>query len=862
VDALSSAGHRSYPHLVAHDGDPAAQAVPIAGGLRIGRGGDNDVVVECRRVAHHHARIYRFGDGYVLCNERDAHQTWVNGASLIGHHPLRHGDRIVVGKREFVYREAPQPSATASIEPDPVPATTGLAPHAGDVPSTDWSGTGQAAVEEPDRATETGTGERAGDRSGLPSWLSPSADGPEARASTTRPRLSVVPTPAGLLLLAALFAVVAYLVAPEAFEGRRNGQRLTPSVTVPGPTPTRSQRAVDAREDTPASRPTAQEPTDEVALRLAEARALARRSRFEEAVARYEELAQQLPGDARPQAGWARALLLDGDLAQARMHAERAIELDPDSGAAWAAMAWTYVEAQQASEALSAARKAIALVEDDLKADAHAVLGEAYLLGGLWDEASAHLRLATEYDPGLAEAHRGRGQLYIATGDLDLAAVALRHAAELEPELWLRHQELGALLLETGDYEAAIVALTQALVLRHKPATYTTLGRAHYALDEYDQGKSFLEQSLTAGAQDAETYALLAIMNARQGRCDDARIYYGTALEKAPDHALALEARALCDGTPEAAGEAATAPAADPAITATATATATAVPGPALPGWIAFPVWSGEPGQYDTYIAHPDGSDRRLVGASMHQPAFRPDGRWLAVNGEGAQYLNLHVVRTDGSDLMKVTAYLEDQLPRWSPDGNSLVFSSSRHPDRQSRVYIMDSVPFDGQEGEDRPVRANLYEVLGDYPTWLPDGRILYTGCEQSMGAARCGLVAVSAAPGPQTPSALTDYPGDAAPAASADGHIAFMSDREGNWEVYVMNADGSGLLRLTETPANDGLPAWSPDGTYLAFVSDRDGAWAIWAIRPDATGLRKLFDLGGAGLAVDWQRESISWGP
>jgi tetratricopeptide (TPR) repeat protein len=444
-----------------------------------------------------------------------------------------------------------------------------------------------------------------------------------------------------------------------------------------------------------------------------------------------------------------------------------------------------------------------------------------------------------------------------------MAADGLRRAAELEPELWLWHYELGTLLLEMEDYEAAVVSLTQALVLRNKPATFTALGRAHYLLGEYDQGKSFLEQSLTAGSQDVETYALLAIMNARQARCDDARIYYSSALEMAADQTLALEAQALCEGgTSGAPGETATAPPTDPAATVAAPATATAVPGPALPGRIAFPVWTGDPGHYDTYVARPDGSDRRLVADQMHQPAFRPGGGWLAVNGERPQHLNLHLVRVDGTGLVEITSYLEDQRPRWSPDGESLVYSSSRHPDRQSRVYIMDDVPFDGRQGEDRIVRANLYELLGDYPTWLPDGRILYTGCEQTSGTARCGLVAVSAAPGPQAPQALTDYPGDAAPAAAADGRIAFMSDRDGNWEVYVMGANGSGLLRLTDTPANDGLPTWSPDGAYLAFVSDRGGAWAIWAIRPDGTGLRKLFELGGAGLAVDWQRESISWGP
>jgi TolB protein len=88
------------------------------------------------------------------------------------------------------------------------------------------------------------------------------------------------------------------------------------------------------------------------------------------------------------------------------------------------------------------------------------------------------------------------------------------------------------------------------------------------------------------------------------------------------------------------------------------------------------------------------------------------------------------------------------------------------------------------------------------------------------------------------------------------------MSNRVGNWEIYVVNSDGSGLKRLTHNASSDGLPTWSPDGQVIAFVSDEGRTWAVWTIRPDGSGRRKLFDIGGGGLETDWQHERISWAP
>jgi Tol biopolymer transport system component len=89
----------------------------------------------------------------------------------------------------------------------------------------------------------------------------------------------------------------------------------------------------------------------------------------------------------------------------------------------------------------------------------------------------------------------------------------------------------------------------------------------------------------------------------------------------------------------------------------------------------------------------------------------------------------------------------------------------------------------------------------------------------------------------------LTDHPAeDFSPAWSPDaGRLAFDTNRDGNYEIYVMNADGSGATNLTNSPGDDISPAWSPDGSRLAFVSNRDGGWELYVMQANGSGVVRL---------------------
>ena len=69
---------------------------------------------------------------------------------------------------------------------------------------------------------------------------------------------------------------------------------------------------------------------------------------------------------------------------------------------------------------------------------------------------------------------------------------------------------------------------------------------------------------------------------------------------------------------------------------------------------------------------------------------------------------------------------------------------------------------------------------------------------------------------------------------------VAFSSDRDGDWEIYVMNADGSGQINLTNEPSSDRLPSCSPDGARIAFTSARDGNSEIYLMNADGSGVTR----------------------
>ena len=170
----------------------------------------------------------------------------------------------------------------------------------------------------------------------------------------------------------------------------------------------------------------------------------------------------------------------------------------------------------------------------------------------------------------------------------------------------------------------------------------------------------------------------------------------------------------------------------------------------------------------------------RLVARDGLAPAWSPDGRRLAfvASGAGGQS-ELYIADADGRHRATLTRSpgADEATASWAPDGRRLVV------ERDRRLFVI------GADG-----RGERLLTAGSSPTWSPRG-----------------------------------------------GRIAFVSDRTGTDNLYVVDANGRGLRRVTTSDAAESEPAWSPDGTRLAFVSVSAGDTDLFVVDVQSRALVRL---------------------
>ncbi len=276
-------------------------------------------------------------------------------------------------------------------------------------------------------------------------------------------------------------------------------------------------------------------------------------------------------------------------------------------------------------------------------------------------------------------------------------------------------------------------------------------------------------------------------------------------------------------------------------------------------GRIVYEGFDDATGDSDIYTMNDDGSDvRRLTsdGAAKGHPEWSPDGSRIAFESLGYESgsccsRNIFVINADGSARRRLTetpdvSEGENFDATWAPDGSWLVFVSNRGDvsggfagDRE--LYRMNA---DGS-GE-TPLTTTDARTSDQQPSVSPDGsRIAFASDRANSGSDELLDIYTMNADGSDVTRLTFDgayrYPLSSrskTPTWSPDGsRIAFESTRGGNTEIWVMNADGSDLVNVSEDPSADTEPAWSPDGAQITFTSNRSGEYDLWAVdAPQAT--------------------------
>ena len=144
-------------------------------------------------------------------------------------------------------------------------------------------------------------------------------------------------------------------------------------------------------------------------------------------------------------------------------------------------------------------------------------------------------------------------------------------------------------------------------------------------------------------------------------------------------------------------------------------------------------------------------------------------------------------------------------------------------------IYIGD---YDGENQR----RVTVNRSLAINPSWSLDGRaIAYTSYRRGYPDIYVSYIYQGKM---DQPAGGTETVHNFLPSFSPDGtRIAFMTNRDGNMEIYTVGRDGSGLRRVTRHPGNDSTPTWSPAGTQIAFTSDRSGSPQIYIADADGGG-------------------------
>ncbi len=205
----------------------------------------------------------------------------------------------------------------------------------------------------------------------------------------------------------------------------------------------------------------------------------------------------------------------------------------------------------------------------------------------------------------------------------------------------------------------------------------------------------------------------------------------------------------------------------------------------------------------DFYVMDLDSGKREMIlsfSGLNYSASWSPDGRRAAVTLTKSGRADIYIIDDRGNIQSRLTnSWAVDCSPHWSPCGRYIAFTSGRSGG--PHIFIADL--------SERSLRRITSEGYNDSPRWSPDGE-----------------------------------------------RILFTSRRDGTFDIFTVNADGTGEQQLTSGSGHNENASYSPDGRHIVFSSNREGSREIYVMHADGSGLRRLTFLGGASEFPRWSLE------
>jgi Tol biopolymer transport system component len=267
--------------------------------------------------------------------------------------------------------------------------------------------------------------------------------------------------------------------------------------------------------------------------------------------------------------------------------------------------------------------------------------------------------------------------------------------------------------------------------------------------------------------------------------------------------------------------------------------------------------WSDQPGGPALYSIRPDGSHRRWIfriHRGCKRPSLSPDRRWIVFDGplpgyqeRWRQQFDVQVIRRDGTGRRTLTSSDDREIQaQWSPDGSRISYSRLREADEDDwrLTWIWTMRP----DGSDQQPLVN-----GNSAHWSPDGKQLVFSAPSAgsdgdlfvVNADGTGLRHLMATP-------TIEWPGDWSPDGRKILFTRSFSDTSS--DLYVMNVDGTGVRRLTHARGIEADGSWSPDGSRIVYASNRFGWSHLFVMRADGTRRRELTNSRANDFSPSWR--------